>query len=238
MELAERMQAAVAAIGTKKEAAAATGIGVSTLYNYLRLDPMPPLSFLEELAVKSDVSREWLFFGKGEMKIGPIDVVEREIERNRQALFGDAPARREPVEAKRLGDTYDVPIRDVVVAAGAGGAAVSDRILGSLTFPTWLLRNLGQPTNLELVPIVGDSMEPDLRDGDLALIDTSLTDRVEGMLVLVVEGRLVAKRLRNAAGGMIELVSSNPAYPPVPVDPRKEQLIIVGRIVWAGKNFR
>ena len=79
-------------------------------------------------------------------------------------------------------------------------------------------------------------MAPTIRDGALALVDTSECVAVsDGVYVLQLDGHLMAKRLQSDFSGGVYVRSDNPAY--------REQhlsadlaanLRIVGRAIWAG----
>ena len=125
-----------------------------------------------------------------------------------------------------------VPRLDVRAAAGAGSWTEDDPLLGEMAFDTRLIAALGVRANaLSLVRAQGDSMEPLIRDGDMMLVDGS--DRAGlgrgGVHVIRVDGMVQVKRLRRVADGY-EIVSENPAYPPVVARPE-----IVGRVVWLGR---
>ncbi len=83
--------------------------------------------------------------------------------------------------------------------------------------------------------VSGDSMEPDIKSGDMVLIDQSQTDIVIGRIYAVgIEEGIVVKALDIAPGKLI-LRSKNPAYAPLEVDLRgdlKDSVRIIGRIVW------
>ena len=125
-----------------------------------------------------------------------------------------------------------VPRLDVRAAAGAGSWTEDDPLLGEMAFDTRLIAALGVRANaLSLVRAQGDSMEPLIRDGDMMLVDGS--DRAGlgrgGVHVIRVDGMVQVKRLRRVADGY-EILSENPAYPPVVARPE-----IVGRVVWLGR---
>jgi len=125
-----------------------------------------------------------------------------------------------------------IPRLDVRAAAGAGGLADDDPVLGDMAFDARLIATLGlRPEALSLIRAQGDSMEPLIRDGDMMLVDGS--DRVGlgrgGIHVIRLDGVLQVKRVRRVAGGF-EILSDNPAYPPVVDRPE-----ILGRVVWLGR---
>lgn len=221
----DRLREACKKIGSHAAIHAATGIPTPTIQKVLQKDGGEPgISRVAKLAAAAGVTVDFILNGSKPIGAQIAEGIHKDLQAIVLSTHGASQA------------TYAVPIRDVVVSAGAGGEAISARELDHLVFPEAMLRRIGPLDKLELVPIRGDSMEPELRDGDLAMVDTSRTDRTEGLLVLTVGDRLVAKRLRLAGGGRLQLVSNNPAYPPIDVEPI-EDLRIHGRVVWAGKAF-
>lgn len=84
--------------------------------------------------------------------------------------------------------------------------------------------------------LTGDSMEPNIWEGDIVLIDTSeshISD--DTVYVLKRHGYLVVKRLQRTFDGSIKVKSDHPAYDDELI-PRTEaeRIDIVGRVVWTG----
>jgi phage repressor protein C with HTH and peptisase S24 domain len=68
-----------------------------------------------------------------------------------------------------------VPRYDVRVSAGGGSVIHSEQIVDHLSFQyDWFEREVGiSPKHAVVVEVRGDSMVPDLHDGELVIIDTS-----------------------------------------------------------------
>ena len=112
----------------------------------------------------------------------------------------------------------------------------SDRT-GYLAFrPGWLSAvTRASPAKLAVVTVIGDSMEPTMRDGDTLLVDTSVTTVAsDGIYVLKNEGGLQPKRLTlNPGNKRVSAVSDNQAYCSYDeIDP--SDLDIFGRAIWHG----
>ena len=99
-------------------------------------------------------------------------------------------------------------------------------------------RNLN-PSSLTVVFAKGDSMEPTIHSGNTLLVDISDTNLTDGSIfVLRVGENLFAKRLQQRFDGTIELLSDNKEYPAQLVKPDElEQLAIIGKVVWIGKDL-
>jgi SOS-response transcriptional repressor LexA len=79
------------------------------------------------------------------------------------------------------------------------------------------------------VAVSGDSMEPVFHDHDMVYIhrQESLEDGEIGIFSL--NGSAYIKKLRNGIDGTF-LISLNPKYPPIPVDPERDSFRIFGKI--------
>jgi len=139
----------------------------------------------------------------------------------------------------------DIPLYDVRAKGGNGGSAIDDeRIVNELAFrEDWIRRELRtSPANLRLIHVEGDSMEPDLRAGDIILVDhTDTTARREGIYVIRMDDALLVKVLQRLPGGLINVASRNPAYQAFTVNvadiESSPTFSIIGRVVWACRRL-
>ena len=134
-----------------------------------------------------------------------------------------------------------VPSLDVGASAGAGAFDGEEKGEAHIAFaPAWLRRLAhGQPEELSIIRVAGDSMAPTLADGDDILVDRGDgAERVrDGIYVLRIEGALVVKRLAvNPAARTVSIRSDNSAYPGWP-DCDPAAVDIVGRVVWTGRRL-
>lgn len=161
----------------------------------------------------------------------------------------DVPARFEMFVTTRLGTSLDyifhgeqtvsasvteVPMFDVEVAAGSGRVPLDDeQAIGLWPFPAEWLSRFGS-ADLKLVRVAGDSQEPELRDGDMVMIDTADDRLRDGMAVVRLDDRLLIKRVQ-VLGGTARLRSANTAYEDILVDLAGDGFAVIGRALWAGK---
>lgn len=222
-DLETRLKQAVKLAGGAAAAAEATGVGTSTIYTYMKLQPWPPTDFVYRLCEAAHVRPEWLFLGAPPMSYGD-----------------DSGDWETALPETGIGEKR-IPVRDVSASAGYGMEALQELPRFWVTFPIDMLMRLGNPDTLEMLSVDGDSMYPELLDRDLVMIDYSQAQLRDGMFVVQVEGRLFLKRVRVRGRNRAELVSTNPAYPPFEVeipdpedDVHQDGAAIIGRVVWAG----
>lgn len=93
-------------------------------------------------------------------------------------------------------------------------------------------------TKSVLLDVVGQSMEPLLREGDTVLIDQSDREfKNEGIYLVTLFETLLIKQIFLGVGKII-LHSLNPAYPDIDVREEDiESLIIHGRMRWSARCF-
>jgi phage repressor protein C with HTH and peptisase S24 domain len=128
---------------------------------------------------------------------------------------------------------------DIHASAGPGALAEEDAQAGASHFDTGLLARLGvQPGSAAEIHAAGDSMAPQIQDGDLMLVDER--DRRVGaasrIYVLRLDGALMVKRL-SRDGALLRIESDNPAAPPIAPRPPRE-IEVIGRVVWLSRAMR
>jgi hypothetical protein len=138
-------------------------------------------------------------------------------------------------------DYVVVPQLDVGASAGPGALPGEELALSHIAFDARWLRSLGtgDPGQLSVIRVEGDSMAPTLADGDDILVDRGdAAGRLrDGIYVLRFEEALIVKRVAlNPAGRTVSIRSDNPAYPGWP-DCDLASVDIVGRVVWTGRRL-
>lgn len=163
---------------------------------------------------------------RGQRKIGYEDIVAINAFFKKRT---DIPSVKEPTE-----DSFDslrVPFYDVVAAAGHPAIVPADQNKQTVLIPIALLPSTVTSTNIAMISIVGDSMEPELRHGDRVLIN--MDDKVPyppGLFVLDDGMGLVVKRVDMIRGGQcLRLISTNSVYQTYEVN--VEDVTVAGRVV-------
>lgn len=135
------------------------------------------------------------------------------------------------MKAGLRGDWIDVPRLAVDVSAGPGASSVDEVPFDAFRFSRkWLVEQGLEGAQLSAIRVVGDSMEPLLREGDEVLVDRRTQPFREGIHVVRLGDTLVVKRVTSNGGGQFSLLSQNLAYPPMQVS--ADDCAIIGRVVW------
>lgn len=136
-----------------------------------------------------------------------------------------------PQEGAANADWVDVPRLALGASAGQGAAAAGEEAIGAFRFSRRWLRDQGfDPAMLSAIEVIGDSMEPGLRDGDEILVDQSPNPLRDGIHVVRLDDTLLVKRIDTSRPGRITLISDNRAYELIDAKPEETQ--VIGRVVW------
>ena len=146
-----------------------------------------------------------------------------------------------PAEDEQVGTL--VPVKRSPVRASAGPGAIPYDQAGKPYFAfdeAWLKSLTASPSSrLSIIRVEGDSMAPTLNAGDDILVDLGdCAERLrDGIYVLRADDALVVKRLAlHPAGRRVTVQSDNPAYPDWP-DCDIDDLLCIGRVIWAGRKI-
>lgn len=143
--------------------------------------------------------------------------------------------------ASALSDFVFVPRYDVKASAGHGSLIHSEQIVDHLAFKkSWVRTQLGcTETDLALITVKGDSMEPTLSPNDLILIDLRKNYVADNAVyVLQYDGSLLVKRIQRLMNGSVIIKSDNPEYKieELSADQAKK-LNVLGVVVWYGRKM-
>lgn len=154
-------------------------------------------------------------------------------------LFGDAPAPRTVAND----DFVAVPRYAAALSAGGGAMVEGDiEVVEMVMFRRAWMKRIGvNPLQAHVIPVIGDSMQPTLVEGDVVLADTGDTDIVGGGIFVIVQaGHARVKRLTMRGDGSVMVISDNrDIYPPETVPAEgADNFRIVGRVRWYGRTVR
>ena len=119
-----------------------------------------------------------------------------------------------------------------------------ENIIGQISVgKEWIFKQGLTNLNLALVEVSGDSMEPTLSDGDLAmisLIKPSNGDTVEGVHIFSIDGEVRIKRLeKDLSKRGYHLRSDNPLFGNAYIEERElNRLNIIGKLQKVLKSVR
>ena len=131
-----------------------------------------------------------------------------------------------------------IPLVRAKLDAGGGSYVVDSRMEEEIAFrQPWLLQR-GNPGEMVLMEVSGDSMEPLIKEGDMVLVDQSQKDLYAGGIYAVgVQETIMVKRVERHPRRLI-LVSANPDYSPIHLQGDEiEALRIIGRVVGMWRDF-
>ena len=133
-----------------------------------------------------------------------------------------------------------VPMVEARLSAGQGSLQTDGNSERSYAFRSDFLHRKGNPDNMVLMRVSGDSMQPEILNDDVVLLDQSKTDILPGRIYAVrFEEAIYLKRVDMLPGKVI-LKSANPAYPPVELDIRDQQrdaFRVIGQVLWSGREY-
>ncbi len=217
-----RLRLVVAQWPSADRLARATGVSPSAFRKWLKGEAEPSRDRLVALAGTAGVSVAWLAQGEGPEP----DLVSL-----------DARARGTDGAGADRAQFHLLPKVAEAAAAGSGHPVVN----GATEFigfrHDWLRATFNRdPQDVVLETAVGDSMEPQIGNGDLLLVDTTdQTVRNFGIYVLEVQTERLVKRVQRKFDGSLILISDNIRYQPEIIAPDLAgQIRIVGRVIWRG----
>lgn len=217
-----RFRRLMEAANVKNEAefARLLGINQSSIAAARKREQVPP-GWVEKIADRFNADANWLFFGEGNADLTKMQV---------------------PCGAREASDVdlIMVPMVEARLSAGHGSLQVSGESDRSYAFRSDFLHRKGNPKSMVLMRVEGDSMQPEIMDGDAVLLDQSKTDiRIGKIFAVGFEDAIYLKRIDKVPGKVI-LKSTNPAYPPLEIDVQgqEEDLFrVIGQVLWIGREY-
>ncbi|WMW65926.1 S24 family peptidase [Nitratidesulfovibrio liaohensis] len=233
-------------ITTQQALARVLGVNRSAITQAKNRDAIPQ-KWILRLSRVYGLAPDWLEYGRGTPRPAPLAQTFAAAPHGTEHAavqarpVGVAPGRaaalRPAMPAMPLADlppaVHMVPKVRARLSAGGGSFEVQAMPVGGQPFAhAWLARK-GTPSAMVLMDVVGDSMEPEIRDGDTVLVDRATEDLRYGQVYAVgLEDAVLVKRVMRTPDGLA-LVSDNPAYSPIRVrGDELEQFRVIGRVVW------
>lgn len=219
---------------TQKQLADQLGVSLTSVQNY-ESGRIPNGEILVKLAAALFCTPEWLVSGQGEMRRGAVGGPE-------QAKAGQSrPEQGEHIYNDMIDcELVMVPLVKARLSAGSGSFETNGDSERHYAFRSEWIRSKGNAQAMVLMRVAGDSMEPEIKDKDVVLIDTSnMTPQPGRMFAVAVEDLVYLKKV-DAEPGKLILSSANPAYAALEIDARGDRstgIRIIGRAVWVGRDL-
>lgn len=183
-----------------------------------------PQKWILALSRRYALSPDWLEFGAG--KTGQKPVLESR-----------------PVKPLILPDvsleTVMVPKVKATLCAGGGSLELEAVPVSEHPLPRAWLSRLGSPSAMVFMDVIGNSMEPGIRDGDMVLVDQSFQEIApKSILAVGYDEAIYIKRLEKRPEGVL-MISDNADYAPVTVaGDELNSFRVIGKVVWLCRDCR
>lgn len=215
----------------------------SSLARYEKGERLPDSACIGALIEKYNVSAEWLILGKGEQH-GSSDPSVREKSASSDGKTQEKPnLTKAPSPLVVCGKECDVdlvciPRVTARLSAGNGSLLTSSEYIGQYAFRSDWINKKGTPTSMVILGVSGTSMQPEIYDNDIVMIDQSQKEIIAGKIYAVGVDEMVLVKYIDAEPGKIILRSKNPEYNPIEVDTKDQSTIrILGRVVWSSREY-
>lgn len=205
-EVGTRIDEVARSVGGVPMLAEVTEISESQLYRYIRGESETKTGAIVTIAAKTGYRVEWLV-------TGALPRLQSEYPQGGNATRMTLEEEDGPAYLP-IGFVM-VPRYDVRAAAGRGAVIESEARIGVYAYEAaWLAKETkADPANLAVVGVVGNSMEPEIYDGDEVMADLSIKRFVgDGIYLVRLEGGLIIKQLQRMVGGGLRIVSRNERY--------------------------
>ncbi|MBI3755761.1 MAG: hypothetical protein HY265_06345 [Deltaproteobacteria bacterium] len=216
-------------LSTDTEVALELGLKPKTLA-VAKLRNSIPYNELITFCSKEKVVLDWLLTGEGKVGRGkPSEYKEGGEEKplmvaEESAAYGDT-------------DFVSIPMVSGKISAGKGLIPETAVELKLAFKKDWIQRH-GDPRNMALIRVSGDSMEPTLYSGDIVLVDHNLNyiDPQGGIYAVAMNDVIMIKRVQVIyPSKKVRIISDNIKYKPL--EASSEQVIINGKVIWFGREI-
>ena len=236
--------------GLRRDSQLAELLGVSPqAVSQARRKGRIPDGWVLKVAEKFGLSTDWIFFGREPRQAGAAaagDVARETRAGKEDALMQERRAKGESFFGE-VGEGQDaiglvmVPLVAARLAAGKGSLETEGDVLSYFSFrQDWLCRK-GNPDKMVLMKVCGDSMEPDIRHGDMVLVDQSKREIYgHAIYAMGINEEIYVKQVETLPGGRLVLRSRNPEYSPISVDLHgdlADSVRVIGRVIWCCREI-
>ena len=234
--------------GLRRDSQLAELLGVSPqAVSQARRKGRIPDGWVLKVAAQFGLSTDCIFFGR-EPGTGVVPASEahaaaaeqeddamRERRAKGESFFGEVGSGQDAI------GLVMVPLVAARLAAGKGSLETDGDVLSYFSFrQDWLCRK-GDPDKMVLMKVCGDSMEPDIRHGDMVLVDQSKCQIYgHAIYAMGINEEIYIKQVETLPGGQLVLRSRNPEYSPISVDLHgdlADSVRVIGRVIWCCREI-
>jgi len=174
-------------VSSQKNLALILGVDSSAISQAKKRNSIP-FSWFTILSKKLDLNPEWIQTGIGDKRLN------------------------EPDDFKTMFEM--IPKVKARLSAGGGSFDIEPDIIGYFSFQKEWLRKKGNSKKMVLMDIFGNSMEPELKDGDTILVDLSKNEILAGAIYAIgIDDTVMVKRIEKLPEKLV-LISDNRSYSP------------------------
>ncbi len=151
---------------------------------------------------------------------------------------GSGPAIIKPSHMGNAG-FHSVPKVQARLCAGGGSFEIDPQIQGYYAFQKAWLAGKGVADQMVLMDVFGNSMTPEIKDGDTVLVNQAQKDILAGAIYAVgIEDTIMVKRIEKHPRKMV-LLSDNTEYAPIYLDREEINGVrIIGKVIWICRELR
>ncbi len=203
---------------TQEELAKATMVHKTSLLSYEKETVSPPASFLEKLVA--------LGFDVNYIISGLKNFSSYGVESENEAVEDES-------------NVY-IPLVDAVLCAGHGSLETQDNILDTIPFPRSFIEQKGNPKNMVLFRVSGDSMTPTINDKDMVLVDQSKKQLETGKIYAVGFEDVIYLKQIDFMPKTLVLKSHNKDYKDIELSVNEyndEHFRVIGKLLWVSREF-
>ncbi|MEA1949056.1 MAG: helix-turn-helix transcriptional regulator [Thermodesulfobacteriota bacterium] len=133
----------------------------------------------------------------------------------------------------------NIPKVKARLSAGGGSFEVGSEVEGYYAFRKDWLTTKGNQNKMVLMDIFGNSMKPEMKDGDTILIDESQKDILAGAIYAVgIDDTIMVKRVEKHPNKLV-LLSDNRDYSPIYLQGNEINSVrIIGKVIWVSRELR
>jgi phage repressor protein C with HTH and peptisase S24 domain len=197
----------------------------------------PDMDTLAHIANMARLSLDWLITGRE-----PMELPEGE----NYSTHGYMPTSREeePIGAKaEMVREINSDFGDYVFIAQVNGKISADEervpenaVEIKVAFRKDWIRRKGDPKNMVLIRVAGDSMEPTLLNSDLVLIDRgrNYIEPQGGIYAIALDNIIMIKRIQ-VLEDKLRIISDNTRYEPLEVT--ADRIKVNGKVIWFAREL-